>query len=463
MRQKTVAAFRFGFGLPLPDNAPTEPEAMLKTLAGPDLMAATYPSSSTPLILQRLEAFDDAARDRRRARRASPDGLAPEAIEQVYKAAGQAVNGGWLDGARALIARALDAPDGFRERLALFWADHFTVSVPGASQRELPMALMTDAIRPNLTGSFAALLTAVETHPSMLIYLDQRVSVGPGSTVGKRRGRGLNENLAREMLELHTLGVGAGYSQTDVRQLAELLTGMGVQPGVGFRFRRQWAEPGDETVLGTSYPEDPADGMTPIRAVLDDLAVRPETARHLARKLAVHFVADDPDPALVASIGAAWLESGGDLMVVYRALLTHPAAWRPLGAKARPPMELVAGGLRALGLTGAQVMALDDRQMRRLVIEPMAPMGQPFQSPRGPDGWPELASDWITPQGLAARIRWAMEAPARLVPELPDPRGFLSAALADAAGDELIRATAGAENRADGVGLVLASPAFNRR
>ncbi|PZQ95857.1 MAG: DUF1800 domain-containing protein [Cereibacter sphaeroides] len=462
MKRETVAALRFGFGLPLPAGAAVVPEAMLAALAGPDLTAEQYPTASTAEVLLRLDAFDDAARDRRRARRASAGG-APEAIEQAYKAAGQALNDGWLDGARAIIARALDAPDGFRERLALFWADHFTVSVKTPSMRELPLALMADAIRPNLAGSFADLLTAVETHPAMLIYLDQVVSVGPNSVVGKRKGKGLNENLAREMMELHTLGVGAGYTQDDVRQLAELLTGMAVQPGRGFRFLRQRAEPGAEQVLGESYPEVPQDGMVPIKAVLADLTVRPETARHMAKKLAVHFVSDEPDASLVEALETAWMDSGGQLMMVYAALLAHPTAWQPTGPKVRPPVEFVVASLRALGIGGAQVMGLEDRAMRRLLLQPMTPMGQPWQAPGGPDGWPELAADWITPQGLAARIGWAMDAPSRLAPNLPDPRDFVMWALDDAANKDLIWAAGAAENRAEGVGLVLASPAFNRR
>jgi uncharacterized protein (DUF1800 family) len=345
----------------------------------------------------------------------------------------------------------------------LFWADHFSVAARDGAGRELPGAMMQDAIRPNLTGRFADLLIAVETHPAMLIYLDQIRSFGPTSPVGLRRGRGLNENLARELLELHTLGVEAGYSQTDVRELAELLTGMAVHPDGSLRFVRNRAEPGAETVLGVSYPENPADGMVPVRAALADLAVRPETARHLARKLAVHFVSDTPDPALVAALEAAWIGTGGDLMAVYAALLEHPAAWAPAAEKARPPVEFVIASLRALGLDGRAIAALDDRRLRRAVLAPMEAMGQPWQAPRGPDGWPEAAQDWITPQGLAARIRWAMEAPAQLVAALPDPRALLVRALEDAASGQLVWAVSGAENRAEGVGLVLASPEFNRR
>jgi len=463
MEQQTVAALRFGYGLPLPAGAPTAPPAMLDALAGPDAMAARYPLPGTAEAMARMEAFDDAARDRRRARRAQMQGAGAEAIEAAYKAAGDAINTAWAAGSAAQIACALDAPDGFRERLVFFWADHFAVAPRGASQRELPLALMGEAIRPHVAGRFAEMLTAVVTHPAMLIYLDQVTSFGPGSVQGSRKARGLNENLARELLELHTLGVGAGYSQTDVRELAELLTGLTIRPGVGFRFIRQRAEPGAEIVLGESYPENREDGLVPVRAALQALALRPETARHLARKLAVHFVADAPDPGLVAAMEAAWIDSGGDLLAVYAALLAHPAAWAPVGAKARQPYDFTLAGLRALGIGGAAVMALEPARLRRLILGPQGVMGQPWQAPPGPDGWPEAAEDWITPQGLGARIRWAMEVPPRLVADLPDPRAFVARALGEAAGERLTWAAGAAESRPEGVGLVLASPDFNRR
>jgi uncharacterized protein (DUF1800 family) len=187
------------------------------------------------------------------------------------------------------------------------------------------------------------MLMAVATHPAMLLYLDQAQSVGPNSARGARRDRGLNENYARELMELHTLGVGAVYSQDDVRQLAELLTGLAVDPVAGFVFDARRVEPGPERVLGRDYA---GDGIEAIRAVLADLAARPETARHLAHKLAVHFVADDPDPGLVTAMEAAFRDSGGDLVAVTAALLAHPAAWAEAAAKARQPFDFVVAALR---------------------------------------------------------------------------------------------------------------------
>jgi uncharacterized protein (DUF1800 family) len=296
----------------------------------------------------------------------------------------------------------------------------------------------------------------------MLIYLDQVVSVGPASRFGQRRGLGLNENLARELIELHTLGVAGSYDQRDVRELAELLTGVNVGAEGQTVFLPNRAEPGPEVVLGVTHGGDPA-RIEHVHAVLDDLAARTDTARHLARKLAVHFVADTPDPRLVEDLAAVWVATKGDLLAVAQALAEHPAAAGPQPGKVRQPFDYLVAALRALGLDGSAVMALPDRDFNRLVMGPLGAMGQTWVSPRGPDGWPEAAEAWITPQRLAARIEWAMQAPARLVPALPDPRSFVEDALAGLADDTLRLAAARAETETEGVGLVLASPAFNRR
>ncbi len=189
---------------------------------------------------------------------------------------------------RTTFQRAIASRTGFRERLVAFWTDHFTVAANGPVLSALVPDLVENAIRPHVGGRFGDMLEAVTLHPAMLIYLNQVQSAGPNSVAGKRRGKGLNENLAREVLELHTLGVGAGYTQDDVRQLAELLTGLSVDKS-GFTFRSRIAEPGAEVVLGKRYGGGEA-SLGDIRAVLADIAVHPDTARHLARKLIVHFV-----------------------------------------------------------------------------------------------------------------------------------------------------------------------------
>ena len=450
----TTAAFRFGFGLPLPHGALVDPAAMLADLATPDAMALAHPGPRMSDMLAIMDASDDALKISRRA-----EGSTASDARQVYRGHIADLQTIALNGIKSTVARVLDAPDGLRERLALFWADHFTTVAMGRRNAGLPGAMVDEAIRPHLAGRFADLLRAAITHPAMLLYLDQTLSFGPGSRIGKKRGKGLNENLARELLELHTLGAGSGYSQDDVRQMAELLTGLVVGKN-GFRFDKRRAEPGAETVLGVDYA---GDTLEPVLAALDDLAKRPETARHMSRKLVVHFVSDTPDPSLLAEVVAAWADTGGDLMAVYTALLAHPSAWDPTPHKARQPFDFMIASLRALGLRGGDVQGMAEGPFRRMILAPLAAMGQPWQAAPGPDGWAEQPEAWITPQGMAARITWAMEMPGRLVQPLPDPVTLMQTALGPRASEALIWAVPKSENVREGVGLVLASPEFNRR
>ena len=445
-----IAAFRFGFGLPL--DGPAGPDDLLAQLTGPDQAARRWPAYGVAEVIPVMQALREA---RRMAAEAPGDKAAKKAQRRAVKAGGALA----VTGAKAALARAVGGP-AFRERMVRFWADHFTVVPRSRTERAWPAALVEDAIRPHVAGRFGGMLQAVMTHPAMLIYLDQAQSLGPNSRRGAKRGKGLNENLARELLELHTLGVGAGYRQEDVRQLAELLTGLTVVPDRGFAFDPGRVEPGPETVLGVEYG---GDGLEAVLAALQDLALRPETARHVAGKLAVHFVSDGPDPALVAAIEAAWTASGGDLAAVAAALVGHDAAWGPEAAKARQPFDFVAAALRALGLSGDDIMAMAEGPFLRLILDPMAEMGQPWQGAGGPDGWPEAAGDWITPQGMAARITWAMEVPGRLVTPLPEAAEVAARALGGRLSGRLEWAVGAAESRREALGLVLAAPEFNRR
>jgi len=434
-------AIRFGYGLP----AGAGPEAMLAGLTGPDQAMADWPG----LTLDELWPLFTEVRE---ARRAKDKAALPKLARQA--------NGFALRGLQAGFARAIGSTDPLRERLVAFWADHFTTAPRNQIERVLPGLLQDAAIRPHVAGRFADMLQAVITHPGMLVYLDQAASFGPGSRRGKRRDKGLNENLARELLELHTLGVSAGYTQTDVSELAKLLTGLTIRTGRGFVFDQGQAEPGSETVLGVTYGDS---GIEPVLQVLEDLSLRPETAAHLARKLAVHFVADDPPPTLVEALAARWRDTGGDLLAVTETLVLHPLAAEATAQKVRQPYDFLVAALRALQVSPETVLTSGLRSVQMLILKPLEAMGQPYQQAPGPDGWSEAAADWITPQGLAARIDWAMAAPERLARPLPDPRAFLERALGSQAGDTLRWAVSAAESARDGVGLVLASPEFNRR
>jgi uncharacterized protein (DUF1800 family) len=452
-----LAGIRFGSGLSPVVAAPRSAADMLDLLAGEDLAALRWPVPRWAMVTPSLAALRQAGRERRAANGTAGQAAAEATYMQLRR---DAVAARAAD-VRAYLSRQTATEDGLRERLVMFWADHFTVRSRNSFTDHMVAPYVEEVIRPHVTGRFSDMLKAAETHPMMLAYLDQTDSTGPNSARAARRDRGLNENLAREMLELHTVGVDGPYRQRDVRQLAELLTGLGVNPDTGMVYRPDYAEPGGETVLGVTY--SPEADLSTVHAVLDDLAAHPATAMHLARKLAVHFVADDPDPGLVDALARRFAETGGDLFAVATVLVEHPASWTPARQKVKRPAEFVTSSLRALGLTPAAIAAMEEPALRQTVIAPMAAMGQAWERPGGPDGWPEEAEAWVTPQGVAARINWAMRMPGRIMAALPDPRALVPAALGGLAGEAVEFAAGAAEDRAEGVGIVLASAAFQRR
>jgi len=453
----TLAAIRFGTGLSPRVAAPGSTAQMLDALTGPDHAATRWPVPAYDTVTPNRAEARDAGRLRRQSA-GTPQEAEAEAAFQAQRRA--MFNAKWRFLA-AVAARHVGTEDGLRERLTLFWADHFTVRARNAQGEHLVTPFVESAIRPHVAGHFADMLKSVILHPEMLIYLDQVRSMGPNSEAAQQRDRGLNENLARELLELHTVGVDGPYTQADVRELAELLTGLGWNIDRGVHFRADHAEPGSETVLGTTYAADAR--LSTIRAALDDLAVHPASAVHLSRKLAVHFIADTPDPALVAAMTDRYLQTGGDLLAVTREMLSHPAAWTPDLTKAKPPFAFITSALRALGYDADTLAALDEQGVRRLIGNPLGLMGQPWEDPGGPDGWPEEETAWITPQGLSARIGWSMRTPRQTIDPLPDPRDFVQTALGTAAGQIVTFAASAAESRQEGVGVVLASVDFNRR
>lgn len=467
-----TAATRFGTGLSPLGDPPASASEMIAALTGPDLVAAALPIPPYAQAFPAPADFQDVNRRRNEARK-SGDADALARLDEDYRALLQAMRDAQRAVQLATLARGVAARDGLRERLTRFWADHFTVRATGVAGH-LVAPFVEEAIRPHVAGRFADMLIAVTTHPMMLLYLDQVQSRGPNSPAAinaARRGTsaGLNENLARELLELHTLGVDGPYSQGDVRELAELLTGLTHRPQDGFFFEPRFAEPGSETVLGVTYGE--ASSLETVLQALRDLAAHPGTTRYVGRKLAVHFVSSEPDPDLVATLAATFEATGGDLGAVTAALLEHPASWVPArdqpgglaAGKVKPPFDFVQSALRALGVAPDRILALDLREAGRLVLRPLAAMGQAWEAAPGPDGWPEAAAQWVTPHGMAARIDWAMRVPERLAAPLPDPRDLVRAALGPEAPAEVVFAAGAAETRAEGVGVVLASAAFQRR
>lgn len=454
-----LAEIRFGCGLSPMVAPPQSVKEMLSRLNAPDTMAERFPIETFETFQSRVK-YRLSIVAKKRETRGTPEAKEFQKADNLLKKDARVAQAGWLG--QHLNRRVwTDAP--LRERLTFFWADHFTATGKAGLVRRATSPYVESAIRPRITGLFEDLLLAAVLHPMMLHYLDQDQSVGPNSTRAGQNSKfkGLNENLAREVMELHTLGVGGPYTQDDVRQLAELLTGVTFDKQLRMKFRKDFAEPGAETVLGQSYGGGQA-RLGDVEAVLRDLARHPATARHLAWKLAVHFTADTPDPALIDTLEARYLETGGDLGAVYAALLDHPAAWTPECRNIKPAFDFVSSALRALAVPETALSGREERDMRRLFVAPLSQMGQIWEKPDGPDGLPEEDAAWITPQALAARLQWAVLVPQMLRPDLPDPRDFVTTALGAQATPSVRFAADAAESRWDGVGLVLASPAFQR-
>ena len=357
--------------------------------------------------------------------------------------------------ARTVLAARTDAP--FRERWTLFWANHFTVSAVKVQSAVLVGPFEREAIRPRVFGRFEDLLVASSTHPGMLIYLDQARSAGPNSRAGRIRDMGLNENLAREILELHTVGADAGYTQADVTEFARALTGYSIggehepaeQQG-RFLFRPQLHEPGERTVMGRRYADGEEDQA---RRILADLAAHPATADHIARKLAIHFVADDPPPALVQRLSRSFADSRGDLANLAKALITAPEAWDPAPRKFKTPNEFLVSSYRAADAAPALAP--------REVVQPLTALGQrPFSAPQ-PNGWSEQAADWAAPDAVVKRLTWAAAFSEAHAPAEPMrlAQGCLGARLTPAVAQAISRA----ESRPEAMTLMLMSPEFQRR
>ncbi|MCP5432477.1 MAG: DUF1800 domain-containing protein [Alphaproteobacteria bacterium] len=418
-------------------------------------------------------------------------------------------------GARTNIALTTDRP--FRERLVRFWSNHLVVPVIKQQTQVIAGAYEREAIRPRVTGKFADMLMASAKNPGMLVFLDNLESVGPSSAYGKASGKGLNENLAREILELHTMGVEGGYTQADVIELAKGITGWttwpvfssmdyqtqarrGDPPG-GFVFYQDWHEPGDFTVVGKSYP---AGGLAQGEAMLEDLARKPATARFLATKLARHFSADEPSADLVKRLADVYLAHDTDLSEMTRALVEADEVWTGAQSKLKQPEDYAISCYRALGLTvgggavppmplydfdtydrdagnwawlaGDPFGVLKSRSLDQFKGEraqmganianfynDVKAMGQsPWNAP-GPQGWYDRWSDWAGADSMLKRVEWSLALATTEGERAADPRAFLDTTLGALAPGDLKDAVARAATKPQGIGLVLASPDFQRR
>jgi uncharacterized protein (DUF1800 family) len=440
LRAATIAASRFGLGAKpgeLSAVAP-DPRGWLKA----QLRSDPVPWAGTPSAKQLASLLQI-----RREHKVDVEML--KAFEKSLR----------YDFRLAVAQRTLDAAASttpFRERLVQFWSNHFTISIQRGVVIPVALGFENEAIRPHVMGRFVDMLRAVAQHPAMLLYLDNAQSVGPNSRAGRTRNRGLNENLAREMLELHTVGVDGGYTQTDVTELAKVLTGWSINrdadpdPGT-FRWRPALHEPGSKTVLGRTYPEGEQDeGL----AVIDDLAASPATARHIATKLVRHFVSDDPPPAAIDRIASIFRKTGGNLQAVSAALVDLPHIWSEPLTKIRTPNDLVTASCRAFGIT--------DVKLGESVLMGLKHMGQvPFNAP-SPAGWPDTADSWVSPEAMITRIDWAMVVGQKLDGHA-DAREVAKAVIQPVAADTTMFHIDNAPSPAEGLALLIASPEFQRR
>jgi uncharacterized protein (DUF1800 family) len=363
------------------------------------------------------------------------------ALQQLYR-----------NEAKARLDAALNADIGFAERLTWFWSNHFCVSVAKNGVRALAGAYEREAIRPHVAGRFADMLLAVETHPAMLIYLDNARSTGPNSPAGSNRGRGLNENLAREILELHTLGVRTVYTQDDVTSFAKILTGWSVVPprqenGGVFVFNPRMHEPGGQMLISAKMDQGDFDQG---RAALDMLARHPATAQHIAEKLVRHFVSDRPVPALADKLASRFIDTDGDLKEVAKTLVTAPESWQADDRKLKRPGEWMVAAARATG-AAPDITAF---------IQAQNLLGEPLWRPAAPKGFSDEDAVWI--DGLTQRLDVANEF-ARRMADATDPVETLEIALGPLASGETRTAIRRAESRPQALTLLLMAPEFQRR
>lgn len=460
-----IAAHRFGLGEASLQPIGDDPPAWLLAQIGP---AEPQRGEDLASGIQGLRRYTEFTRQQRQAQAAAGMAAAPAAAPSGTNPLRQAV----LDDVRAHLLTAAQSSRPFNERLALFWTNHFSVSAAKGSVRGLAGAFEREAIRPHIAGNFSTLLRAAVLHAAMLRYLDNDNSAGPDSALVRRLARrpraagepgpritGLNENLARELLELHTLGVAGGYTQADVTALAGVLTGwrlplrewatIGDGPAEG-RFDAAWHQPGPKTVLGRTY----AAGPEALDQVLLDLTRHPATAGFIATKLARHFVADDPPPALVARLAADFARTGGDLPSLYRALVASPEAWAPQPAKLKTPEEFA--------LSSARLLQLPPSAFARQPDLGIGQMGQRVQAAPSPAGWPDRAEEWLGPDALWKRVEWATRVAALQGRQL-DARALAAASLGPRLQADTLQQIQRAADGPQALALLLLSPEFQRR
>jgi len=468
MMQAEIAVLRFGLGAKPGDLAAAtgDPRAWLKAQ-----IQGAVPLASDSALARSDQIFAGllAAREQRQRMKAAAASTGDAQVANVIREAYQPHYRAQVL-ARAQSAALTSRP--FAERLVHFWSNHFAVSADKGVVFGLAGTLENEAIRPNVGGRFVDLLTAVEQHPAMIAFLDNQYSVGKDSVAARfasqrvdtrlnpaNRQLGINENLAREILELHTLGVNGGYSQADVTSFAQVITGWSIGGGKGrlaggepgrFYFRENLHQPGAKVLLGKTFNEE---GIRQGEAVLADLSRRPETARFIATKLVRHFIADDPPRAAVDRVARVFLKSGGDLPQVYAALIESPEGWQTAARKFKTPEDFVFSTWRSLNVSPTQPEE---------VVRTFALLGQRQYTQGSPAGWPDISKSWDGSDALMHRVLWASRVGAKYESGV-EPSELVASSLGAYARPETLTALSRAATSGQAVALLLMSPEFQRR
>ena len=458
----TIAANRYGLGARPGDLEAIGNNAdrwLLDQLQGPSRTPAAIAGlpDSASVLAEVLEARE---MQRDMKKKAAND---ETKVKKVYASKVRRL---YMDQTLARFVNAAQTDYPFHERLVHFWSNHFAVSADKQPLPAIAGLFEKEAIRANLNRRFSDMLVAAEKHPAMILYLDNQRSAGPNSELTKRNNRkkrqrqtGLNENLAREILELHTLGVDAGYRQSDVTAFARILTGWSVGSDKGrfkqgepgrFTFRQQLHEPGSQVIMGQRYQQA---GVDQGEAVLLKLAGEPKTADHVAEKLVRHFVADEPPADMIEKISEKFQTSGGDLPTVHRALVEAVQPWQRTLAKYKTPEEYFISAYRAFNFVPEDP---------RILFRSMEQLGQPTYQPGSPAGWPDTAEYWGGADALYKRIEWA-NAAGRYTSKVVNPVDLGQNVLGASFSDHTRTAISRAESITQGTTLLLVSADFQRR
>lgn len=421
--QNIISEQRFGFG-PLYGQQALSLERQLSSETYWHESVTKLLSSDD--VLLELSVFNETKRKLKQS---------PKKKREVQQRLGSFFKQQYLLQAEARNLQTLNTPHGFQERLIQFWSNHFAISADTRKVQPIVASVENEVVRKHWNGNFVDMLLAVSQHPAMLMFLDNNLSVGPNSKQGTLRGKGLNENLAREIMELHTLGVDSQYTQQDVIELSKAITGWSVgfkAPRIGFQFNAAAHEPGSITLLGKRYSQK---GIEQGKACLQDLALHPDTANHLARKLARHFCGSCGE-SLIEPLSQAYLKSKGDLLPVYRQLIQSAQSLSAQPLRFRTSQEWLFAVLRSTDMVHLEREEKRGDNVENRILGALRNLGQPPFLSGSPAGWPDNDADYNSPSALTQRWQLSNQI-AQLVMNNAKERGVSADELVEKIGEHL--------------------------